>query len=70
MSQVMLQGPRILFIIRGFETTGMAKHVRMDLDGDLGLLPGPGYHFPHGVDGQAVRIRSGVHHFEYSVEVL
>ena len=30
MSQVMLQGPRILFIIRGFETTGMAKHVRMD----------------------------------------
>src|SRR6516164_5660854 len=37
--EVMLQGPRVVAIVRELEPTGMAKHVRVDGEWQLGGLP-------------------------------
>jgi len=37
--EVVLQGPGVMAIVREFEPTGMAKHVRVDGEWHLGGLP-------------------------------
>ena len=39
MPEVVLQGPGVVAIVREFEPTGMAKHVRVDGEWHLGGLP-------------------------------
>src|SRR5262249_41449273 len=38
-AQVVLQGPRVVAIVRELEPAGMAKHVRVDREWHLGGLP-------------------------------
>src|SRR5215471_17702079 len=38
-SEVMLQGPRVVAVVGELEPTGMAKHVRVDREWHLGGLP-------------------------------
>jgi hypothetical protein len=37
-SEVMLQSPRVVAVVRELKTTGMAKHVRVDREWHLGSL--------------------------------
>jgi len=39
MPEVVLQGARVVAVIRELEPTGMAKHVRVDREWHLGGLP-------------------------------
>jgi hypothetical protein len=38
-AEIVLQGPRVVAIVREFEPAGMAKHVRVDREWHLGGLP-------------------------------
>src|SRR5262245_25705675 len=38
-AEVVLQGPRVVAIVRQLEPTGMAKHMRVDREWHLGGLP-------------------------------
>ena len=42
----MLQGSRIMPVIREFEPAGVAQHVRVDCEGHLGLFAEPSHHAP------------------------
>ena len=48
----MLDRPGIMTIIGQFEATPMSKHVRMDREGDSGLLPCPRHQLAHRGGGQ------------------
>jgi hypothetical protein len=45
-SEVVLQGARVVPVIGEFETTGVAQHVRVDREGHLGLFAEPTHHAP------------------------
>ena len=51
-SHVMLDGPSVVSVIGQLEATPMTKHVRMDREGDTGLLSSPRHQLAHSGGGQ------------------
>jgi hypothetical protein len=51
-SQVVLDRPDIMAVIGKLNATPMTEHVRMDREGDAGLLPCPGHQLAHRGGGE------------------